>query len=254
MKRIIFFALFLPLLLVSCHKDPEPPEAHFSTNTIEPEVGQNVLFTNESINGTGYEWDFGDGFTSSERDPVHWYSSNGTYDVILTVFGEEGMSDQAQITLTVVIPTLLEIEVREYYDEYIVPDASVLLYPSITDWDNQLNSVAEGFTDEDGITVFAGLDNYAYYVDVWEQNHDNYTLRDEDYMTFIRTPDVIPHKINRFIAWVDYVEHTKGALRGTKSARIIGFERKAEVKRQPESGVDTEGWQELLKRSVQVKK
>ena len=37
-----------------------------------------------------------------------------------------------------------------------------------------------------GKTVFADLKNIVYYVDVWEENHDNYTLKDED-VGFIRT-------------------------------------------------------------------
>ncbi len=251
MKRIIYLALLLPLILISCEKTPV---AHFSTNTNEPEVGQDVVFNNSSENAKSYEWDFGDGFTSTERNPIHWYSGTGTYEVTLTVFGKGGTEDVAKLTLYVVIPTLLEIEVREYYDDYAVAGASVVLYPSITDWDAETNSVAEGFSDDGGFIVFAGLENYSYYVDVWEQNHDNYTLRDEDYATFIRTPDVVPNKITRFIAWVDYVEHTKGELKGKRTARILSLQRKPAPRNQPEVSSDTEGWEELYKRSIRIKK
>jgi hypothetical protein len=250
MKRIIYLAFLMPLFLVSCEKTPE---ARFSTNTTEPVVGQDVFFKNSSHNAKNYEWDFGDGFISNEENPVHFYQGTGTFEVTLTVTGKSGITDVAKLTLYVVIPTLLEIEVREYYDDYAVPDASVILYPSITDWDAQTNSVAEGFTDGAGIVVFAELDPYAYYVDVWEQNHDNYTLAEEDYQTYIRTPDVLRNRINRFIAWVDYVEH-KGTEKGAKRAKIIGFERKHEIKRQPEVSSDTEGWQELYEKSIKVKK
>ena len=68
-----------------------------------------------------------------------------------------------------------------------------------------------------GIAVFAGLEPFVHYVDVWEQNHDNYALRAED-VGFIRTPEIIPHQINRFTAYVDYVQHTKGAAKGARSA------------------------------------
>ena len=37
--------MLLPLILFSCETSPE---AHFSTDTIEPEVGQDVYFDNES--------------------------------------------------------------------------------------------------------------------------------------------------------------------------------------------------------------
>ena len=249
MKRIIYLVFLLPLILMSCEKTPV---AHFSTNTDKPEVGQDVIFENSSENGKSYEWDFGDGFTSTERNPVHWYSGTGTYEVILTVVGKGGTDDVARLFLNVVIPTLLEIEVREYYDDYAVANASVILYPSITDWDAETNSAAEGFTDAGGTVVFAGLDNFAYYVDAWEQNHDNYTLAEEDYQTFIRTPDVLPNKITRFIAWVDYVEHTKGALKGKRTAKLLGLQRKPVSRNQPEA-TGTEGWEELYKKSIRAK-
>jgi len=43
-----------------------------------------VIFTNTSVNGTSYFWDFGDGFLATVANPVHTYNSNGTYNVCLT--------------------------------------------------------------------------------------------------------------------------------------------------------------------------
>jgi len=45
--------------------------------------GLTVNFTNTSTNATGYEWDFGDGQTSTETNPSHTFASNGTYTVQL---------------------------------------------------------------------------------------------------------------------------------------------------------------------------
>ena len=44
-----------------------------------------VVFTNTSTpNTTGWEWDFGDGTTSTERDPgAHTYAEPGVYTVTL---------------------------------------------------------------------------------------------------------------------------------------------------------------------------
>lgn len=48
-----------------------------------------VKFINQSSsNSVSYLWDFGDGTTSEERDPMHVYESAGFYDVKLTVKGE----------------------------------------------------------------------------------------------------------------------------------------------------------------------
>jgi hypothetical protein len=249
MKRLIYISLVLPLILFSCKSTPE---AHFYTDTIQPEVGQEVFFTNDSHNAVDFEWDFGDGFISNDENPSHSYSGTGTFEVTLIAISRNGLEDKAKLTLEVMIPTLLEIEVREWYDEYTVSEASVILYSTITDWDAQTNKETEGFTDADGIVVFSNLDPFVYYVDVWEADHDNYALRDED-IGFIRTPEILPHKINRFVAWVDYVDHGKGVARGSREVIIKKFERKVAQKEKHLTGSGNEDWQMLLKKSIRVK-
>lgn len=237
-------SLVLPLFLISCEKTPV---ANFSVDTYEPEVGQKVLFTNNSHDAERFEWNFGDGYTSNDANPIHIFNSTGPFEVSLTAISKSGLEDVSTLTLKVMVPTLLEIQVLEYYDEYIVPDASVILYPSESDWDAQSNKLSEGFTDANGTVVFSNLDRFVYYADVWEQNHDNYALRSED-VGFIRTPEVLPHQINYFVAWVDYVPHTKGVKGGARSVIIRKLERKAEDKSHPATYSGTENWQELYNR------
>ena len=45
--------------------------------------GMEVSFTNLSQNATSYNWNFGDGNSSTEENPVHSYQTSGTYTVIL---------------------------------------------------------------------------------------------------------------------------------------------------------------------------
>jgi len=241
MKRIIYLFLLLPLLLISCEKTPI---ASFFTDTNDPVVGMPVAFSNNSHNSDKFEWDFGDGYISDEVNPVHTFTATGSFDVTLTATSKSGLSDKAILTLNIAIPTLLEIEVREYYSEDVVPNASIILYPSLNDWNAQTNSVVEGFTDNDGVAVFSDLDPMIYYVDVLEKTHDNYTLANED-VGFIKTPKIVPHKINRFIAWVDIVDHSKGVAKGTRDLVIKKLERKAVDKVQPVADSGTKSWQEL---------
>jgi PKD repeat protein len=247
MKRIIYLFLVLPFIIFSCESTPE---AHFFTDTLDPEVGQDVLFTNDSHNATKFEWDFGDGFVSSEANPVHYYTASGSFEAVLTAFSRSGISDEASITIDVKIPTLLEIEVVEWYDEYVVEGASVRLYPTLVDWEAETSIESEGFTDEDGLVVFSNLGPYVYYVDVWEQNHDNYDLAAED-VGFIRTSEIMPHKINRFTAWVDYVEHTKSDGTRDRTMVIKKLERKSSDKSMISN--DTEDWKTLYDKSIKVK-
>lgn len=247
MKRLTYLLLSLTLILFSCHKTtpPNPPTASFSVDLTDPEVGQTVFFTNNSENGDQYEWDFGDGTGTSDMNPTHSYTATGAYDVKLTVTSRNGATDNTGLTLNVMVPTLLEIEVDEYYAPNTpVANASVILYPTLADWHAQTNKVQEAFTDADGIAVFANLDPFVYYVDVYEATHDNYQLAAED-AGFITTPQVITHKITGFVAYVDIVTHTSGVTRNREmTVKKIG--RKASDKNLIPGF--TGSWQDLLNR------
>jgi hypothetical protein len=249
MKRIFNIVTILSIILVSCQK---APTAKFHLDSDYIVVGQDVIFHNDSQNGDSYDWDFGDGFTSSEREPIHSFSTNGTFDVILTVTSANGKEDKSSMSVVVVIPTLLMVEVREYTEDYVVPNASVLLYKSLADWNegNVNKSLIEGITDMYGVTVFADLDPFVYYVDVWEKDHDNYLLASED-VRYIRTPQVMPHQINYFLALVDKANHAKG-VRSDKLVvkKFIRNPNERELVKQ----LGTDGWKELYARAIKVTK
>jgi gliding motility-associated-like protein len=59
-----------------------------------------VYFNNLSIDGTNYNWDFGDMSNSTNVNPVHLYSGNGPYTVTLYATGN-GMSCAEEITQVV---------------------------------------------------------------------------------------------------------------------------------------------------------
>jgi hypothetical protein len=62
------------------------PVAGFSYET----DGLDVAFANSSTNAKTYSWDFGDGETSTEENPVHTYEAYGEYSVTLSVTGDGG--------------------------------------------------------------------------------------------------------------------------------------------------------------------
>jgi len=51
-------------------------------------AGYQVKFTNFTPNAASYLWNFGDGETSTQKNPFHVYKQNGHYDVSLTAFGD----------------------------------------------------------------------------------------------------------------------------------------------------------------------
>ncbi len=63
----------------------EPITADFSGSPTSGEAPLTVSFSDESTGDvSAWEWDFGDGATSTEQNPTHEYSSAGTYTVTLT--------------------------------------------------------------------------------------------------------------------------------------------------------------------------
>jgi len=70
---------------------PSPPVALFSAaNTTTGKKDLRVEFTNESIRYSSSSWNFGDGNTSSDTNPIHTYTTSGTFDVSLSVTGDAG--------------------------------------------------------------------------------------------------------------------------------------------------------------------
>lgn len=59
-------------------------QANFKYSPHKTCLPANVTFTNLSKNGLVFKWEFGDGDTSSARNPVHAYKKPGKYTVVLT--------------------------------------------------------------------------------------------------------------------------------------------------------------------------
>jgi len=250
MKKILYPFFVLPIFIISCSKSPN---ADFYVEINKAKIGAEVFFRNTSDNADSYEWDFGDGsYLSIDKDPVHIYKTIGTYTVTLTAISKKGKTSKATKNLTVVEPTLLVIEVLEYYKTYPVKDASVILYPTLRDWDNRTRRIVEGFTDNGGVVVFGGLNSGIHFVNVWEQFHDNHLLRDED-PAFIEA-EVLHEKIQWFVAWVDYYPPEKGNAHGEKKMVIKKLEKREFDKTYQSSTYNGEiDYETLLKMSVERK-
>lgn len=59
--------------------------------------GTQVSFNGTVENATTIAWDFGDGATSSEEDPVYAYPAAGEYTVVMTVTGPNGSFSETKI-------------------------------------------------------------------------------------------------------------------------------------------------------------
>ena len=79
-----------------------PPTPDFTFSPASPVAGHAVAFTDTTA---GYAdtwlWDFGDGQTSTDRNPVHAYASAGSYNVSLTAANSSGSLSPAVKSVSV---------------------------------------------------------------------------------------------------------------------------------------------------------
>jgi len=80
------------------------PVANFTANATAGRTPFTVQFTDQSTGADGYQWQFGDGQTSTGQNPVHTYTHPGAYTVTLVVsgvnYGSVSMQKPGYITVT----------------------------------------------------------------------------------------------------------------------------------------------------------
>ncbi|MBD3225483.1 MAG: PKD domain-containing protein [Caldithrix sp.] len=75
----------------------QPPSAEFTADVTEGCAPLTVSFTDQSSGEIdSWNWDFGDGNTSTAQNPSHEYTSPGTYTVSLTVSGPDGSDTETK--------------------------------------------------------------------------------------------------------------------------------------------------------------
>lgn len=218
MKNIILFTGLSVLILTSCVREPDPePYASFGVDYSLVEPDEVVFFTNSSRDADYFEWDFGDGYSSTSYAPTHAYDNEGVYRVTLAAYNGN-VVDYTYLDIEVYMTTL-EVEVIEWRNDdlvYYIPDVEVTLFTSYYDWDHLENPVISGYTDNDGIVVFKGVNTISYYIDAWNPSFDNNDLGLENVNNIMTLPlEYARHNI--FTAYVDRNSQGKTVLKSTRT-------------------------------------
>jgi PKD repeat protein len=99
---------------------------------------------------TEWIWDFGDGFTSTEENPIHTYSTPGIYDISLTVTSDAGCTNSilsGSIAITALLPNFT-LENDCLTEEFTFENTSTLVAPSIFDsWEWNYGDGTTGDTE-----------------------------------------------------------------------------------------------------------
>jgi len=77
-RRIVVSNVTVPV-----PEDTQATIARFTPDKTDCMIPCTIRFTNQSQNATTFSWDFGDGSSSTDKDPVHKYTAGGNYQVRL---------------------------------------------------------------------------------------------------------------------------------------------------------------------------
>lgn len=146
-------ALFVALTVLGCSEDDVAAEKKLSagfTQTINQNTGT-VTFINTSTEAYSYEWDFGDGTSSTLINPVKIYSIGGSYVVALQVRNINGVFASFEDTL----------QIDEIFNSGLLTNG---------DFENGVNLWIQGVDDSNSAPIITVLDNTFYQTNVTNPN------------------------------------------------------------------------------------
>ena len=187
-----------------------PPVANFTYTPVNPIVGQLVQFNDSSYDMDGgiyiWQWDFGDGTTSNEKNPTHSYSKDGIYNVTLTVWDNDYASNSTtkQIVVTDIYPPHIE-NVTAYPNPQEINEnvtISCIIYDDVEVMEARINiSFPDGTYINDSLAkngtryyysiycIQPGLHNYC----IWAVDRSGNANSSSIYNFTIITPPEAPH-------------------------------------------------------------
>ncbi len=80
-------------------------QASFTSDSTSCTAPCSIQFTNTSIGATSYQWDFGNGITSTQTSPSHSYTQGGNYIVKLKAFNGN-LVDSTQQVISILNPAI----------------------------------------------------------------------------------------------------------------------------------------------------
>lgn len=146
------------------------PIADFMGIPLLGDEGLEVQFTNLSTGDwVNLLWDFGDGITSTEENPIHIYDDLGSYTVILYLYGIANNSKKIRYSYINVVE-----------ESYIIPDVVDHSNPSGI-WISLLDSLTPNIInsqilDEEGVIVQSGVESDNLLGEFDSSENDSYDV------------------------------------------------------------------------------
>lgn len=137
-----------------------PPTAAFAVNCVDLTCSFNAT-TSTDADGTltSYVWDFGDGYGGTGSTISHTYAAGDVYTFVLSVTDDDGASDAASQTLTVLAPNVLPTASFTYSCVLLDCDFDG---STSTDSDGVITEYAWDFDDGGSATGIAPTNTFPY--------------------------------------------------------------------------------------------
>ncbi|MEM9824086.1 MAG: PKD domain-containing protein, partial [Bacteroidota bacterium] len=161
------------------------PSAQFSFSV----DGNTVTFTSSVVNAAEYLWNFGDGTTSTAINPVHQFSSGGTYTVTLNTSNDCGNADA--VVLSVEVEDAFTVAFAANFTEACAPfvfDFTDLSSPGATTWNWSFpGGNPENSTEQNPTVVYTTPGVYSVSLEAGNGLQSS-VFSEVDYLTLIEIP------------------------------------------------------------------
>jgi PKD repeat protein len=150
----------------------EKPAANFSATPVDLSIPDGkVTFTNSTVNGTTYVWDFGDGDTSHAVNPEHIYTDGGDFTVNLYAKNSSGCRDTFTFS-SIHIEVISGIEVPNAFSPGMLGPSDGIFDPTSLD-NNIFHPVLRGVTTYQ-FRIYNRWGEVVFYTENIAQGWDGY--------------------------------------------------------------------------------
>jgi PKD repeat protein len=153
------------------NQDPVAAFAYSPNNYPHPTTLDTVQFTDTSTDEDGtlasWYWNFGDGTTSTERNPTHKFSSGKTFSVSLKVTDNDGGYDTETKSITVIALATITGTVKDK-DGNPISSAKIKLYDA-----GKTTVLETATTNSNGVYTISEIATDTYDIESSKSGYDN---------------------------------------------------------------------------------
>jgi gliding motility-associated-like protein len=196
MKNVFFYSIIGFQILISSNFAFAQVVADFETaNTSACETAV-IQFTSQSTGGpTNFEWDFGDGTTSTQENPVHFYGDVGTFTVRLTVSNTSSSDSETKSNyISIYANPVVNFSVSDTIGcsplQVRFSDQSTVDRGSLVDWNWDFGN-GDTSSEENPINTYSLNNSFDVFYQVIDEHGCSSSINLPQFITSLPSPEAI---------------------------------------------------------------